>query len=129
MFSYTVWNCSPMVRADSGINSLEELAGKRVMLLAAVVEPPVKFVDRPTRVASFGGILAAHPRVAEETAYQVTKAIFDNVDYVTARGSELQDVSLEFATKFLIPHYPVHPGAARYLKEKGVWRDDLTVAS
>lgn len=219
MFSYTVWNCSPMVRADSGINSLEDLAGKKVMpataggattgmwhtlfktaglydkvdwtygswsetygaiktgaadciptlftngrpsavvselevagipmkvfdlpegllkdaqksnpgLLSAMVEPgKVKFIDKPTRVASFGGILAAHPRVEEETAYQITKAVLDNVDFVTSKGSELQDVSLDFATKFLIPDYPVHPGAARYLKEKGVWRDELTVAS
>ncbi len=31
MFSYTVWQCTPMVRADSGIETLEDLAGKRVM--------------------------------------------------------------------------------------------------
>lgn len=218
MFSYTAWNLSPMVRADSGINSVQDLIGKKVMpasaggattgmwhtmfkaagifdkvnwnygswnetygaiktgaadcipilltngrpsarvreleaagigmkvldipedllakaqemnpgLLSMVVEPGnVKWLDKPTRLASIGGILAVHPRVDEETAYQVTKAVLDNVQYVTSKGSELQDVSLDFATKYLIPKYPVHPGAARYLKEKGVWRDDLTVA-
>ena len=30
MFSYTVWQCTPMVRADSGINSIEDLAGNNV---------------------------------------------------------------------------------------------------
>jgi len=219
MFSYTVWNTSPMVRADSGINSLADLAGKKVMpataggattgmwhtlfktaglydkvnwtygswtetygaiktgaadciptlftngrpsavvseleasgipmrvldlpadllaraqksnpgLLTAMVEPgKVKFIDKPTRVASSSGILAAHPRITEDTAYQITKAVLDNVKFVTSKGSELQDVSLEFASKFLIPDYPVHPGAARYLKEKGVWRDELKIAT
>lgn len=218
MFSYTAWNLSPMVRADSGINSVADLAGKKVMpasaggattgmwhtmfkaagifdkvdwnygswnetygaiktgaadcipilltngrpsarvreleaaniamkvldipedllakaqemnpgLLSMVVEPGnVKWLEKPTRLASIGGILAVHPRVDEETAYEVTKAVMDNVKYVTSKGSELQDVSLDFATRYLIPKYPVHPGAARYLKEKGVWRDDLTVA-
>ena len=219
MFSYTAWNLSPMVRADSGINSIEDLVGKKVMpasaggattgmwhtmfkaagiydkvdwtygswnetygaiktgaadciptlltngrpsariteleaagiemkvldipqallnkaqemnpgLLSMVVEPgQVKFITKPTRLASIGGILAVHPRIDEQTAYEVTKSVLDNVAYVTGKGSELQDVSLEFATKYLIPKYPVHPGAARYLKEKGAWRDDLTVAS
>jgi hypothetical protein len=28
---------------------------------------------------------------------------------------------------WLMPGYPVHPGSVRYFKEKGVWRDELTV--
>ncbi|MCB1546575.1 MAG: TAXI family TRAP transporter solute-binding subunit [Hyphomicrobiaceae bacterium] len=31
MFAYTIWQCTPMVRADSPIKSLEDLKGKRVM--------------------------------------------------------------------------------------------------
>ena len=33
--SYTIWQCTPMVRADSGINSIEDLVGKRIMPASA----------------------------------------------------------------------------------------------
>ena len=217
MFSYTIWNISPMVPADSGIESLEDLKGKRVMPAAAggattglwktlfeaaglydevewtygswnetynaartgaadcipilltngrpsprvteleaamdmrvlplseellqkanelnpgvgwaVVKPgSTEFVSEPTLMVSFAGILAAHPRIDEDTAYTICKAVFENAEYIREQGVQLQDVSLEFATRHLIPAYPVHPGAARYFKEQGVWRDDLTVA-
>ncbi|MDA0991088.1 MAG: TAXI family TRAP transporter solute-binding subunit [Verrucomicrobia bacterium] len=219
MFSYTAWNLSPMVRADSGIKTLADLAGKKIMpasaggattgmwhtlfkaaglfdkvnwtygswtetygaiksgaadcipinltngrnsplvtelevsnipmrvldipedvvkkaqalnpgLLSAVVQPGgIKFLDKPTRLVTLGGILGVHPRVDAETAYNVTKTILDNADFIRKKGVQLQDVSPEFATQQLIANYPVHPGAARYLKEKGVWRDDLTVGT
>jgi hypothetical protein len=35
-------------------------------------------------------------------------------------------VRIDQATRFLLPGFPVNAGAARYYKEKGVWRNDLT---
>lgn len=217
MFSYTAWNLSPMVRADSGIKTLHDLVGKKVMpataggattgmwhtmfkaaglydkvkwtygswtetygaiksgaadcipilltngrpsprvseleaagidmriidipesiikkaqamnpgLLSMVVQPGnIKYIHEPTRLATIGGILGVNPRIDEETGYQVTKAILDNAAYVRKGGVQLKDVSLKFAPTQLMSAYPVHPGAARYLKEKGVWRSDLKV--
>jgi uncharacterized protein len=200
MFSYTVWQCSPLVRADSGINSIEDLAGKRVMpataggattgmwhtffeaagmkdkvnwtygswnetfdalasgavdcipgLLTAgnpsggiqrletthklkVLPVSAELIDQttwktvkdPTLMLSFGGVLVARPDVPEEVAYAVTKSIYDNAEFVRKRGGvKLKDVTLKFATEFLMPAYPVHAGAAKYFKEKGVWRPEL----
>ncbi len=72
------------------------------------------------RMITQGGILAAHPDVSEDVAYKVTKAIFDNEAEVRSKGVQLEDVCLKFATSQLIPEYPLHPGAARYFREKGV---------
>jgi TRAP transporter TAXI family solute receptor len=217
MFAYTIWNLTPMVAADSDIQTLDDLKGRRVMpataagatagmwktvfesaglaeevdwtygswresynamksgaadciptlltngrpspvleelqtamevrvlpvsddlvakaqernpgILKAELTPEVwAGVDEPTTMLSISGVLGAHPRIDEATAYAVTKAVFDNVEEVRSKGVQLQDVALEFATEHLMPQYPVHPGAARYFQEKDVWRDDLTIA-
>jgi len=217
MFSYTIWNLSPMVAADSDIQTLADLEGRRVMpataagatagmwhtvfqaaglddavswtygswretydamksgaadciptlltngrrspileeLQTAMDVRPLSVPDdvvekaqeqnpgilvatltpeewgalgEPTAMLSIAGILGAHPSIDEETAYKVTKAVFDNVEEVRSKGVQLHDVALEFAVEHLIPTYPVHPGAARYFQEHGVWRDDLEIA-
>lgn len=217
MFSYTIWNLHPMVRADSDIQSLDDLRGRRVMpataagatagmwqtvfeaagiaqdvdwtygswresynamksgaadciptlltngrpspvleelqtaadvrvlpvpedliakaqeqnpgILKATLTPEAwGTLEEPRTMLSISGILGVHPRIDEETAYAVTKAVFDNVEEVRSKGVQLHDVSLEFATQHLMPQYPVHPGAARYFREQGVWRDELEVA-
>lgn len=74
------------------------------------------------------GILAAHPDLDEEVAYVVTKAIFENEKEAKSISKELAGLELSLATRYLVPGIPVNRGAARYFKEQGVWRDDLTVA-
>ena len=217
VFAYTVFNCTPMVRADSEIQTLDDLRGQRVMPstaggstavlfrtlfeAAGIVEDvewtygswretydalragavacipslltnsrpspimteltttvPVRIlpvsaellqqaqdlnpgvipaelrpdewegIDETTLAASFSGILATRPDLDEEIVYQVTKAVFDNAEEVRSLGVQLQDIEPEFATRYLLQGFPVHPGAARYFREVGVWRDDLTVA-
>ena len=218
MFSYTAWNLSPMVSADSGIKTLADLAGKRVMpatqggattgmwhtlfkaaglydkvkwtygswtdtynaiksgaadciptlmtsgtlsprmieldaagkdmrildipadivkkaqamnpgLLTQTITPQqVKYLKEPTSLVTLGGILGVHPRISEAVAYEVTKTILDHAAFIQKKGKQLTNVSVEFAPRHLMAAYPVHPGAARYLKEKGVWRNDLKIA-
>jgi TRAP transporter TAXI family solute receptor len=218
MFAYTLFNCTPMVRADSEIQTLEDLRGKRCMpspagsstatmwevlfeaagiledvewtygswresydalrggavdcipslltngrpapiLSELVATTPVRILpisdeliarakeinpgimlgvipagaweglEQATNAASFSGVLAAAPDVSEDVAYTVMKAIFDNVDEVHALGVQFEDIGLEFAAEYLVDGFPVHPGAARYFKEKGVWDESMTEPS
>ncbi|WP_447555508.1 TAXI family TRAP transporter solute-binding subunit [Vreelandella sp. EE22] len=217
VFAYTVWNIPLIVRADSDIHSLADLAGKRVMpstaggataimhqtILEAAgvadqvdwtygswndtfsafqsgavdaipstltngrpspslaeIDSTVEFRVLPiepevleraqqinsgllsTTVSSeqwdkvegemlmpaISGLLATHPGVSDEDAYAVCKAVFDNAEQVRRIGSQLQDVSVEFAVAYLLADYPVSAGAARYFQEQGVWRDELIIA-
>jgi TRAP-type uncharacterized transport system substrate-binding protein len=79
-----------------------------------------------TFMLSFGGVLAARPDISNEMVYNIVKAVYDNADDVKKRGGvRLKHIDLDFATRFLMPAYPVHAGAAQYFKEQGVWRDEL----
>ena len=216
MFSYTIFQTSPMVRADSSIETAKDLAGKRVMpagaggatalmfrllmqaagvnvnwtfgswretydamkagavdciptlmtngrmspimteltatqamrpviitddlvkaaqkvnpgILVSTVEPAQwNTLKEPAQLITESGILATTPRLGADAGYAITKAVFDNAEEIRGAGAQLRDIAPDFATKFLLPGFPVNAGAARYFKEKGVWRDDLTIAS
>ena len=86
-------------------------------------------VEGASRLASFSGVLGASPKLDPDVAYKVMKAIFDNVEEVRALGVQFEDIDLQFGVDYLVTGFPVHKGAARYLKEKGVWNDSLIEAS
>lgn len=218
MFAYTLFNCTPMVRADSEIQTLEDLRGRRcmpspagsstatmwqvlfeaagilkdiewtygswresydalraeavdcipslltngrpspvlselvattpvrilpipqeVMDKAKQLNPGISFgtipagavesIDEATQAASFSGVLAASPDVEEDVAYTVMKAIFDNAEDVRALGTQFEDIDLEFGVEYLVENFPVHKGAAKYYKEKGLWTDNMIEGS
>lgn len=217
-FAYTLFNCSPMVRASSDIKTLEDLRGKRCMpspagsstatmwqvlfeaagilediewtygswresydalraesvdcipslltngrpapiLSEIVATVPVRMLPIPedviakakkmnpgislgpipvdeikgvegaSKLASFSGVLGASPKLEPDVAYKVMKAIFDNAEEVRALGVQFKDIDLQFGVDYLVDGFPVHKGAARYFKEKGVWNDSLVEAS
>ncbi len=54
----------------------------------------------------------------EDEVYNLTKAIFDNIDAIKAEHAKGAELSLENATEGLT--VPFHAGAAKYFKEKGI---------
>ncbi len=54
----------------------------------------------------------------EDAVYNVTKAIFDNIDAITAAHAKGAELSLQNATDGMTA--PFHAGAAKYFKEKGI---------
>lgn len=57
--------------------------------------------------------------VSDETAYKVTKAIFEKLDRVRASHPSMRNISLKTATQGALVEF--HPGVIKYYKEKGVW--------
>ncbi len=54
----------------------------------------------------------------EDDVYNLTKAIFDNIDAITAENAKGSELSIENATSGMT--VPFHKGAAKYFAEKGV---------
>jgi TRAP transporter TAXI family solute receptor len=61
--------------------------------------------------------LAALDSFPEQTAYDATRLIFENVETLKSIHSAAKYISLENVKSINVPF---HPGAARYLKEKGI---------
>lgn len=59
-----------------------------------------------------------HSDVSEETVYQMTKQMFENLPDMVAAHKAASAISLEKALEGM--PVPLHPGAARYYKEKGL---------
>ncbi|MCX7898399.1 MAG: TAXI family TRAP transporter solute-binding subunit [Rhodocyclaceae bacterium] len=62
--------------------------------------------------------LATHEGVPAETVYKMTRALFENLDQLVAAHAAARAIKLETAAKD--PPAPLHPGAERYYREKGV---------
>ena len=73
--------------------------------------------------------VAVRPDVSEEVVYAFTKTLMENAEQLDAYHSLGSTIRPETALEGLDPNIPIHPGAARYYKEIGVWDDTLTVGT
>lgn len=73
--------------------------------------------DAPVATIGLMTTLIANSKLDEETAYNITKTIFENLDEVRKIHSVMAGYTAEEAVKVPIP---MHPGAKRYFKEKGL---------
>lgn len=62
-------------------------------------------------------MLIVNSNVDEEFVYEVTKALFENVDEFRAAHGSISSFNIDDAVKTVVP---IHPGALKYYKEKGV---------
>ncbi len=62
--------------------------------------------------------LVTHADVSDETAYQMTKLMFENLPTLEAAHTAAASIKLENALQGM--PVPLHPGAERYYKEKGM---------
>lgn len=121
--------------AGLGVASLRDLATSVeitvVEVPAAVVDkagPPFVKVSIPANTytgqtaavpaAAVVNYLVTHEGVKEEMVYQMTKAVFDSLPDLAAAHAAARSIKLESALEGM--PLPLHPGAARYFKEKGL---------
>jgi uncharacterized protein len=74
--------------------------------------------DADVETAGVVNFLVTHSGVPEETVYLMTKSMYENLDEMVAAHGAAKTISLDKALQGM--PVPVHPGAERYYKEKGV---------
>jgi len=74
--------------------------------------------DADVSTAAIGNILVTHAGVSDETAYQMTKLMFENLERLKASHSAAAGIDPAKATQGL--SIPLHPGAERYYREAGL---------
>ncbi len=121
--------------AGLGVASIRDLASSVpitiVAIPASVAEklgapfvsadiPPGTYEGQTDAVPTLavGNILVTHADVPEEVVYQMTKLMFENLDGLVAAHKAAKAIKPETAAKGL--PLPLHPGAERYYKEKGL---------
>ncbi|GHU19280.1 C4-dicarboxylate ABC transporter substrate-binding protein [Betaproteobacteria bacterium] len=75
-------------------------------------------VDKETKTPAVVAILVTHDKVPEAVVYEFVKGMFENLDAIQASHATAKQITLNGALQGIT--VPVHPGAAKYYKEKGL---------
>jgi uncharacterized protein len=74
--------------------------------------------DKDVEAAVVPNYLVTRSGLSDQQVYEMTKTIFDNLSTLQAAHAAAKAMTLENAAKN--PPVPLHPGAAKFYKEKGV---------
>ena len=108
-----------LLTTDDRLARIESLLARHAEYSRAVIAGNT-YIGNREAVATLGvrTAIITTTRLPENVAYEITKALFENID-------DFRRLHPDFAT--LVPHdmvpgsaeVPVHPGAARYYRERG----------
>ena len=121
--------------AGLGVSAIKDLATSVEIQMVAVPEDVVTKLGAPYVAATIPAgtyqgqdadvptvavvnFLITHSEVSDETAYQMTKQLFENLPDMEAAHNAAAQIKLENALTGM--PVPLHPGAERYYKEKGM---------
>lgn len=76
------------------------------------------YQERVIRTAYSPNVLVVRDDVTEEIVYELTKLLWDNLSILQEIHSATREMSLEVALKNIA--VPLHPGAVRYYRERGL---------
>ena len=122
--------------AGLGVSALRDLAISLPTVVVPIPADVVKKTNDPAYVvatipaktyegqnedvqtAAVQNFLVTHDGVSDDTVYQMTKALWTNLDQLVAAHSAAKAIKLANALSGM--PIPLHPGAAKYYKEVGV---------
>lgn len=97
----------------------DEIVAARPEFGPAVI-PANSYQDQPEDVYTIAGTMLVLTRedISEDDVYTITKALYENNDFLVSQNAIFKDATLENAAVGMC--VPFHPGAEKYLKEKGI---------
>ncbi len=121
--------------AGLGVASIKDLANSVEIVVVEVPESVIKKAGAPFLAATIPAntyqgqgaavstaivpnYLVTRSDLPDAVVYEMTKALFDNLGDMVAAHAAAKAISLQNAPKS--PPVPIHPGALKYYKEKGV---------
>ncbi len=121
--------------AGLGVASIRDLATSLPITVVAVPKAEVEKIGAPyiaavipagtyegqaadVETAAVGNFLITHSGVSDETAYQMTKLLFENLPQMVAAHAAAKLIDPAKALDGM--PVPLHPGAERYYKEAGI---------
>jgi TRAP transporter TAXI family solute receptor len=79
--------------------------------------------DQPVRCASLVTHLGIDKRLPDDLVYAITAALYDHFDEWVSHYKPAGDYALPKAIDPATIIIPVHPGAIKYYKERGLWKE------
>lgn len=121
--------------AGLGVASIRDLAASMKINVVAIAKPVVEKIGAPyvsvkipagtydgqgedVETAAVGNFLITHSGVSDETVYQMTKLLFENLPKLVAAHAAAKAIDPKKAIEGM--PVPLHPGAERYYKEVGL---------
>jgi TRAP transporter TAXI family solute receptor len=99
------------------LSGLERDWGKGVYFPLTLPKGTYKGQGADVPMAAGGNSWFIRPDLPEDLVYRITKILFENLDELARIHAEAKNIKLEVAANTPVP---LHAGAARYFKEKGL---------
>ena len=90
------------------------------MLYAKGVIPAGAYAgqDKPSEIIDIWNILVVNDKMSDKMAYDIVKTLFEKKAELVAVHREAENI--DFKNQAIASPLPFHPGAKKYLEEKGV---------
>ena len=115
---------SPYRLLDTDVEKIKRVVEKNPGILFTKMDSFKPSLNTP----GFSGILVVDPDLDEELVYKICSTLYDKEEVVRKVSKDLDYFRLENALRMIIPQYPIHKGAAKFYREKGVWKEGLIVS-
>ena len=121
--------------AGLGVASIKDLANSVEVVIVEIPENLIEKLGAPyvsatipantyqgvaqdTKTAGIVNFLITSQNVSDQTAYDMTKHLFENLPALVATHSAAKNINIDKALTGM--PVPLHPGAEKYYKEKGI---------